>query len=75
MSRVLDRVKQQKRLSGVFCIVWTLVGALFLTAVSLIPVFFTAQMGLPQTIQIGGTGLLIGWCGIRYNETDREPAY
>lgn len=37
----------------------TLVGALFLTAVSLIPVFFTAQMGLPQTIQIGGTGLLI----------------
>ncbi|MFB4165912.1 preprotein translocase subunit SecY [Alteribacillus sp. JSM 102045] len=37
----------------------TFVGALFLTVISVIPVFFTTQMGLPQTIQIGGTGLLI----------------
>ncbi|SDI07382.1 protein translocase subunit secY/sec61 alpha [Alteribacillus persepolensis] len=37
----------------------TFVGALFLAVVSIIPVFFTIQMGLPQTIQIGGTGLLI----------------
>ncbi|MFC5713812.1 preprotein translocase subunit SecY [Thalassorhabdus alkalitolerans] len=37
----------------------TLVGALFLATVSVIPVFFTTQLGLPQTIQIGGTGLLI----------------
>ncbi|MDA3128937.1 preprotein translocase subunit SecY [Aliibacillus thermotolerans] len=37
----------------------TFVGALFLTVISIIPVFFTTQMGLPQTIQIGGTGLLI----------------
>lgn len=37
----------------------TFVGALFLTVVSIIPVFFTTQMGLPQTIQIGGTGLII----------------
>ncbi|PSL42547.1 protein translocase subunit secY/sec61 alpha [Salsuginibacillus halophilus] len=37
----------------------TLVGALFLATVSTIPVFFTDQLGLPETIQIGGTGLLI----------------
>ncbi|WP_216831071.1 preprotein translocase subunit SecY [Alkalihalobacterium elongatum] len=37
----------------------TLVGALFLAVVSIIPVFFTAFMGLPPAIQIGGTGLLI----------------
>ncbi|MDQ0300879.1 preprotein translocase subunit SecY [Salibacterium salarium] len=37
----------------------TFVGALFLTVISIIPVFFTTQVGLPQTIQIGGTGLLI----------------
>ncbi|MFV8829679.1 preprotein translocase subunit SecY [Alkalihalobacterium sp. APHAB7] len=37
----------------------TLVGALFLAVVSIIPVFFTTFMGLPAAIQIGGTGLLI----------------
>ncbi|SDW98573.1 protein translocase subunit secY/sec61 alpha [Marinococcus luteus] len=37
----------------------TFVGALFLTVVAIIPVFFITQMGLPQSIQIGGTGLLI----------------
>ncbi|MDE5415779.1 preprotein translocase subunit SecY [Alkalihalobacterium chitinilyticum] len=37
----------------------TLVGALFLAVVSIIPVFFTTFMGLPPAIQIGGTGLLI----------------
>ncbi|GAK04749.1 LOW QUALITY PROTEIN: preprotein translocase SecY subunit [Geomicrobium sp. JCM 19037] len=37
----------------------TFVGALFLATVSIIPIFFTSQLGLPQQIQIGGTGLLI----------------
>ncbi|SFM24679.1 preprotein translocase subunit SecY [Salibacterium qingdaonense] len=37
----------------------TFVGALFLAVVAIIPVFFIAQLGLPQSIQIGGTGLLI----------------
>jgi preprotein translocase subunit SecY len=37
----------------------TLVGALFLATVSIIPVFFTRIMGLPPAVQIGGTGLLI----------------
>ncbi|WP_078578503.1 preprotein translocase subunit SecY [Salipaludibacillus agaradhaerens] len=37
----------------------TFVGALFLTVVSTIPVFFTQVAGLPPAIQIGGTGLLI----------------
>ncbi|MFB5663003.1 preprotein translocase subunit SecY [Alteribacillus sp. HJP-4] len=37
----------------------TFVGAMFLTAISIIPVFFINIMDLPQTIQIGGTGLLI----------------
>lgn len=37
----------------------TLVGALFLAVVSIIPVFFTRIMGLPPAVQIGGTGLLI----------------
>jgi len=37
----------------------TFVGAIFLTAVSLLPMLFTNVVGLPQTISIGGTGLLI----------------
>ncbi|MBB5174966.1 preprotein translocase subunit SecY [Texcoconibacillus texcoconensis] len=37
----------------------TFVGALFLAAVSVIPVFFTELAGLPPQVQIGGTGLLI----------------
>ncbi|WP_078551188.1 preprotein translocase subunit SecY [Bacillus alkalicellulosilyticus] len=37
----------------------TLVGALFLTAVSILPFFFTRFMELPPAVQIGGTGLLI----------------
>lgn len=37
----------------------TFVGALFLATVSIIPVFFTTAAGLPQSVQIGGTGLLI----------------
>ncbi|MDG5788096.1 preprotein translocase subunit SecY [Evansella sp. AB-P1] len=37
----------------------TFVGALFLAAVSIIPVFFTSLAGLPPAVQIGGTGLLI----------------
>jgi len=37
----------------------TLVGSIFLAAISVLPVFFTALSGLPQTVQIGGTSLLI----------------
>lgn len=37
----------------------TFVGALFLTAVAILPVFFTKIAGLPQSAQIGGTSLLI----------------
>ncbi|WP_026673516.1 preprotein translocase subunit SecY [Alkalihalobacterium bogoriense] len=37
----------------------TFVGALFLTAVSIVPFFFTQFMDLPPAVQIGGTGLLI----------------
>ncbi len=37
----------------------TIVGALFLAAVSVLPVFFTSLSGLPQSVQIGGTSLLI----------------
>lgn len=37
----------------------TLVGALFLAAVSVLPVYFTSLSGLPQSVQIGGTSLLI----------------
>ncbi|MFD1408349.1 preprotein translocase subunit SecY [Kroppenstedtia eburnea] len=37
----------------------TLAGALFLAAVSILPVFFTNVAGLPQSVQIGGTSLLI----------------
>ncbi|OUM87970.1 MAG: preprotein translocase subunit SecY [Bacillus thermozeamaize] len=37
----------------------TLTGALFLAAVAILPVFFTAVTNLPQTVQLGGTSLLI----------------
>jgi preprotein translocase subunit SecY len=37
----------------------TLVGAFFLAAVSIMPVFFTAFSDLPAQVQIGGTSLLI----------------
>ncbi|WP_121610288.1 preprotein translocase subunit SecY [Mesobacillus foraminis] len=37
----------------------TFVGALFLAAISVLPVFFIKFAGLPQTVQIGGTSLLI----------------
>jgi preprotein translocase subunit SecY len=37
----------------------TLTGALFLSAVSILPIFFINIAGLPQTVQIGGTSLLI----------------
>jgi preprotein translocase subunit SecY len=37
----------------------TLAGALFLSAVSVLPVMFTAVADLPQSVQIGGTALLI----------------
>ncbi|SMO79589.1 preprotein translocase subunit SecY [Melghirimyces algeriensis] len=37
----------------------TLAGALFLAAVSILPVFFTTVADLPQSVQIGGTSLLI----------------
>lgn len=37
----------------------TLVGALFLSVISVLPVFFIKFAGLPQSVQIGGTSLLI----------------
>lgn len=37
----------------------TFVGSLFLATVAIIPLIFTAAMGLPPAVQIGGTGLLI----------------
>jgi len=37
----------------------TLAGAVFLAAVSILPVFFAALGDLPQSVQIGGTSLLI----------------
>ena len=37
----------------------TLTGALFLAAVAILPVFFTAITKLPETVQFGGTSLLI----------------
>ncbi|WP_174734539.1 preprotein translocase subunit SecY [Mesobacillus harenae] len=37
----------------------TFVGAIFLSVISILPVFFIKFAGLPQTVQIGGTSLLI----------------
>lgn len=37
----------------------TFVGAMFLTIISIIPVFFTKIADLPPSVQIGGTGLII----------------
>lgn len=37
----------------------TMTGALFLAVISVLPVFFGALAGLPRTVQIGGTSLLI----------------
>ncbi len=37
----------------------TLTGAIFLAAISILPVFFGALAGLPQSVQLGGTSLLI----------------
>lgn len=37
----------------------TLVGALFLAVISVLPVFFVELADLPQSVQIGGTSLLI----------------
>jgi len=37
----------------------TLFGSIFLAVISIMPVFFTSLAGLPQTVTIGGTSLLI----------------
>jgi len=37
----------------------TLTGAVFLALISVLPVFFGALAGLPRTVQLGGTSLLI----------------
>ena len=37
----------------------TLTGAIFLAAIAILPVLFTAATELPQSVQIGGTSLLI----------------
>ncbi len=45
LTRVLNRI--------------TLTGSIFLAAVAILPVFFTDLAGLPQSVKIGGTSLLI----------------
>ena len=37
----------------------TFVGSIFLAVISILPIFATKFMGLPQSIQVGGTSLLI----------------
>ncbi|WP_213421538.1 preprotein translocase subunit SecY [Bhargavaea massiliensis] len=37
----------------------TFVGAIFLAVISVLPIFFISLAGLPQSVQIGGTSLLI----------------
>ncbi|HJV47051.1 MAG TPA: preprotein translocase subunit SecY [Bacillota bacterium] len=37
----------------------TLVGAIFLAAISVLPILFTALSNLPQSVRIGGTSILI----------------
>lgn len=37
----------------------TMTGALFLAVISILPVFFGSLAGLPRTVQIGGTSILI----------------
>src|SRR5690606_20795244 len=37
----------------------TLSGALFLAAISILPIFFGQLAGLPKSVQVGGTSLLI----------------
>ncbi|SEJ48132.1 protein translocase subunit secY/sec61 alpha [Bhargavaea ginsengi] len=37
----------------------TFVGAIFLAVISILPIFFISLAGLPQSVQIGGTSLLI----------------
>ncbi len=37
----------------------TMTGALFLAVISVLPVFFGSLSGLPRSVQIGGTSLLI----------------
>ncbi|ALS26193.1 preprotein translocase subunit SecY [Paenibacillus cisolokensis] len=37
----------------------TLAGAIFLAAISILPVFFSSLAGLPQSVALGGTSLLI----------------
>ena len=37
----------------------TFVGSIFLAAIAILPIIATKFMGLPQSIQIGGTSLLI----------------
>jgi len=37
----------------------TIVGSIFLAVISVLPVFFINVAGLPQSVQIGGTSLLI----------------
>ncbi|PCZ69384.1 preprotein translocase subunit SecY, partial [Listeria monocytogenes] len=37
----------------------TFVGSIFLAAIAMLPIIATKFMGLPQSIQIGGTSLLI----------------
>ena len=58
MSQVLDLVNKQKYITKVLYRL-TFVGSIFLAAIAILPIIATKFMGLPQSIQIGGTSLLI----------------
>ena len=54
MFRVLDLANKQKVLYRL-----TFVGSIFLAVVAILPIIATKVMDLPQSIQVGGTSLLI----------------
>ena len=58
MSQELDLVNKQKYITKVLYRL-TFVGSIFLAAIAILPIIATKFMGLPQSIQIGGTSLLI----------------
>ena len=58
MFQVLDLVNKPKYITKVLYRL-TFVGSIFLAVISILPILATKFMGLPQSIQIGGTSLLI----------------
>ena len=58
MFRVLDLANKQKYITKVLYRL-TFVGSIFLAVVAILPIIATKVMDLPQSIQVGGTSLLI----------------